>query len=99
MVRCVHTRRTCYSFAIAMSLLATLPGIIAFIIARQIRTDDLTQNEEVIHNRQTHADIYDEEGAFTLFTDKKHYSGYYGLICIPTYTILTLIGLLITSIK
>jgi len=69
--------------------LVTVPGLISFIISRNIRNSQI--REEQIE-RQRAGENYEP---YTICFDKKYYSGYYGLVCLPVYLIALVIGQLL----
>lgn len=74
------------------SVLAIVPGFIAFVSARQIRLKDINsvnEQKSLLSQRKFADDSY------IMLLDKKYYSGYKGLICIPIFMGLILIGLLL----
>ena len=69
--------------------LVTIPGFISFIISRNIRNSQIRQ-EQI--DRQKVGENYEP---YTVCLDKKYYSGYYGLVCLPVYLIALVIGQLL----
>jgi hypothetical protein len=69
--------------------LVTVPGFISFFISRNIRNSQIRQ-EKI--DRQKVGENYEP---YTICLDKKYYSGYYGLICLPVYILSLIIGQLL----
>lgn len=69
-------------------MLASIPGLIAFLISKSIRTT------EELQMRKNNFDIINpsETEPYTIFLERKYYTGYYGLICIPVYLATVLVG-------
>ncbi len=71
---------------ITILVLTILPGFISFLLSTYIRTKNI-KSENL--DRQRMGDEYEP---YTICLDKKYYSGYYGLICLPVYLISLLVG-------
>ena len=69
--------------------LVTVPGLIAFIFSRSIRNSQI--REEQI-DREKAGENYEP---YTVCLDRKYYSGYYGLVCLPVYLIALFVGQLL----
>ncbi len=69
-------------------LLVFIPGFIAFLISKNIRTKEILQMKKEISNNINASKME----LFTIFVERKYYSGYYGLICLPVYLVALLIG-------
>jgi hypothetical protein len=69
--------------------LVSIPGLIAFIISRLIRRDQIKNEEE---SKLALGDNYSNADPDTCYLDKRYYSGYYGLICLPVYLASLLVG-------
>ncbi|MFN4008176.1 MAG: hypothetical protein ACK4HE_11760 [Chitinophagaceae bacterium] len=69
--------------------LVVIPGLTAFLFSRNIRRQQLRQEEE--DKKSMGADYFNSE-PYTICVDKKYYSGYYGLLCFPVYLVALLVG-------
>ena len=69
--------------------LVLVPGLIAFVISRKIRRQQINDEET---SKLSLGDNYYKSEPYTLCLDKKYYSGYYGLICLPIYVVSLIIG-------
>jgi hypothetical protein len=87
--------KTDWKIVVSAGLLAIVPGFIAFLVSHDTR---LAQIKEDKDERKRLGEKYSEEKPYTLFTEKKYHSGYYGLICIPIFIWVTIIGLVIKNI-
>jgi magnesium-transporting ATPase (P-type) len=69
--------------------LVVIPGLTAFLFSRNIRRQQLRQEEE--DKKSMGADCFNSE-LYTICIDKKYYSGYYGLLCLPVFLVALLVG-------
>lgn len=69
--------------------LVIIPGLTGFLFSRNIRRQQLRQEEE--DKKFIGADYFNSE-LYTICRDKKYYSGYYGLLCLPVYSVTLLVG-------
>lgn len=74
---------------LTLVVLVTLPGLIAFVFSRNIRKQQLKEEED---DKTTMGRDYYNSEPYILCVDRKYYSGYYGLLCLPVYLICLLIG-------
>jgi hypothetical protein len=72
--------------SLTILFLVVVPGFISFIISSKVRK---TQIREEQKDRLLNKENYQP---YTICLDKKYYSGYYGLVCLPVYLIAVLIG-------
>jgi hypothetical protein len=75
------------SVILAILILVTVPGLIAFFFSKDIRRQQIKEEED---DKKSTGDNNFEP--YTLCLDKKYYSGYYGLICLPVYLVSLLAG-------
>jgi hypothetical protein len=61
--------------------LVTVPGLISFVISRSIRNSQIRQEQ---NDKQKEGENYEP---YTICLDRKYYSGYYGLVCLPVYLV------------
>ena len=75
------------SVKITIWLLLLVPSLTAFLISHNLRRQDIKQeNDSKIVSSDNSFEPY------TIFIDKKYYSGYYSLLCLPVYLIALLVG-------
>jgi len=74
---------------ITILILVITPGLLCFVFSMQTRYDNLKVEEEI--KNKVSENEYDP---IIIYLEKKYYSGYYGLICLPVYLILLIIGYL-----
>lgn len=72
--------------------LVTIPGLTAYLLSKRIRKQILKQEAE--DKRSMGAD-YSSSEPYYILIDRKHFSGYYGLVCLPVYLVSLLIGQLL----
>jgi hypothetical protein len=72
--------------------LVFVPGFIAFIISRNIRRQQINDVEK---DKLALGNNYYKSEPNTVCLDRKYYSGYYGLICLPVYFVSLIIGYII----
>lgn len=77
------------SVQVALLVLVMLPGLLSFIFTHSIR---MTQIKDEEKSKRELGDKYNSSEAYTLYLDKRYYSGYYGLICLPVYLVYLLVG-------
>lgn len=66
---------------ITLFLLAILPGFLMFLFARNVRKDAIAQETK---NKTLSTSNYEP---YTICLERRYYSGYYGLLCLPVYLI------------
>jgi len=66
---------------ITLFLLAILPGFLMFLFARNVRKDAIAQETK---NKTLSTSDYEP---YTICLERRYYSGYYGLLCLPIYII------------
>jgi hypothetical protein len=72
-------------------LLVTAPGLISFFISRSVRLQAIKDEED---DKRKMGDKYEP---YTLCLDRKYYSGYYALFCLPVYLLAVLVGYLLSN--
>jgi magnesium-transporting ATPase (P-type) len=70
-------------------LLVIIPGLTGFLFSNNIRRQQLKQEEK--DKKTMGADYFNSE-PYTICIDRKYYSGYYGLLCLPLYLVSLLVG-------
>jgi len=68
---------------------AIVPGLLTFYMAWQVRKEEAIQNEE---GKYLNGELNENWEPYTISTAWKHYSGTYGLLCIPIYIITLIFG-------
>lgn len=69
--------------------LVIIPGLTGFLFSRNIRQQQLREQEE--HMKSISAGNFNSE-PYIICIDRKYYSGYYGLLCLPVYLVSLLIA-------
>jgi magnesium-transporting ATPase (P-type) len=69
--------------------LVVVPGLTGFLFSRNIRRQQLKQEED--DKKSMGTDYFNSE-PYTICIDRKYYSGYYGLLCLPMYLVSLLVG-------
>jgi hypothetical protein len=77
------------------SILSIAPGFLAFLFARRIRNIQLKEN---LKDKERLGEKYVDSEPYYIYTEWKYFSGYYGLICIPIFIIITTLGILLKNI-
>jgi hypothetical protein len=75
------------SVILVILILVAVPGLLAFFFSKDLRRQQI--NEEEDDKKLAGDNNFDP---YTLCLDKKYYSGYYGLICLPVYLVSLLVG-------
>ena len=74
------------------TILIIVPSILTYVFAIQVRQDEIKQDEE---EKKRLGDKYQEQEPYNKFINEKYENGYYALICIPIFFVLSGIGLAI----
>ena len=77
-----------FSVKVTIWILVLGPGLLAFFISRNIRRQDIFQENNIKSAKNNNS--YSVPN--TIFMEKKYYSGYYSLLCVPVYLIALLIA-------
>lgn len=68
---------------LAIAGLVIIPGVTAFVFSRSLRKEMLQQEQEDKFNLNQNKNIAPDRRA----TDRKYFSGYFGLLCFPVYIV------------
>lgn len=74
-----RTQSPGFGIKIFLLMLTVLPGLMAWFVSRRNRLNAILQNE-------------DSNDPYTIFVQRRYYTGYYGLVCLPVYLISLLIA-------
>ena len=77
---------------ICSSILCIIPSLLSYSFAWQVRRDEIKQEEE---EKKRLGTKYQEQEPYNRFINEKYQNGYYALICIPIFFVLSGIGLAI----
>lgn len=69
--------------------LVTIPGLTAYLVSRSLRKQILKQNAE---DKESMGADYSSSEPSIILIERKYFSGYYGLLCLPVYLVLLLVG-------
>ncbi|GAO43122.1 hypothetical protein FPE01S_02_02260 [Flavihumibacter petaseus NBRC 106054] len=77
---------------LAMLIITVLPGFGAYLFARSVRLDQLRERDAF---KRLAGDKWNDSGSDILYSDRKYYCGYYGLISLPVYLVCVLVHYLL----